>query len=249
MTEGRGKVLMVVTNVDHLPGTAVRTGFFLRELTHPYLEVHEASYAIDIASPLGGPAAIDPHSDPREPESSVRDDIVSMGFLASPRHADKLANTLCLGDLDMRAYRAIFFAGGAGAIFDLPTDASVAAAVGRIWQNGGVVAAVCHGVSALFGALDGDGKPIVAGQEVTGLSNDEERKIQRGVPEYVPPVWIEDEFPRLGATFRHAPVDVPFAVTSGAGRLVTGQNNSSGTTIGRALVAALETLRFHGNED
>ena len=33
---------------------------FFSELTHPYYIIKDAGYSIDLASPLGGPAPIDP---------------------------------------------------------------------------------------------------------------------------------------------------------------------------------------------
>lgn len=237
------RVLMVVTNVDRVPGTDIRTGFFLRELTHPYFEAHEAGFEVDVASIDGGAAPVDPHSDPREPHSKVQDDIISMGFLHSPRHAAKIENTLKLSDVDVSAYDAILFAGGAGAIFDLPEDATVARQVAAIWDAGNVVAAVCHGSGALLNVRMADGRYLVDGQEVSGLSTQEERNIQKAIPAFTPPILLEDEIPRRGGLFRAAAPDVPFAVTSGGGRLVSGQNNASGTLAGRALVAAVRRLK------
>lgn len=233
------KVLMVVTSVDAVPGTDIRTGFFLRELTHPYYEVHEAGWEIDIASPTGGPAHIDPHSDPREPGSKVQDDIISMGFLNSPMHAAKLKDTLRLAQVGLSDYAAIYFAGGAGAIFDLPSLPETSRSVAQVWEAGGVVGAACHGSSALLNIKLSDGSWLVQGAEVTGLSSVEEDNIHRQIPAFQTPIYMEAEFPERGATFRKLGPDVPFALTSGNGRLVTGQNNASGTLVGKRLVEAL----------
>lgn len=131
MAENRRKVLMVVTNVDRIPGTNLQTGFFLRELTHPYYEVHEAGFEVDLASIRGGTVPLGPHSAPRLANSEVRDDIISMGFLNSPQHAEKLNNTLRLSEVDLSAYDAIFFSGGSGAIFDFPSDQTVSQTISK----------------------------------------------------------------------------------------------------------------------
>lgn len=233
------KVLMVVTNVDQVPGTDIPTGFFLRELTHPYHEAREGGFDVDVASINGGRVPIDPHSDPRDAMSKVKDDMVSMGFLATPVHAAEIENSLRLADVDLSGYDAIFFSGGAGAIFDLPHSPEVHAAIRAVWDQGGVVGAVCHGSAALLDATLADGGSLVADQEVSGLTTQEERNIQAGIAGYAPPFLIEEELPKRGALFRKAPADTPFAITSGGGRLVTGQNNASGTVTGRALVEAL----------
>ncbi len=215
----RGRVLMVVSAVSTIPGSDARTGFFLEELTHPYLAVHEAGCEVDIATIPGGPAPIDPHSDPREPPSvsKVQDDIVSMGFVNSPRHMAKLADTLRLADADLRRYDAIFFAGGAGAIFDFPASPDVHRAIRAVWEEGRVVGAVCHGSAALFDATLSDGSPLVRGMEVTGLSAAEEEAIHAAEPHFTTPRMMEDEFPRLGTAYHKVPPNQSMVVTSGAG--------------------------------
>lgn len=237
MAETR-KVLMVVTNVDRIPGTNIQTGFFLRELTHPYYEVHEAGFKVDLASIQGG-IPIDPHSDPRQPDSKVQDDIISMGFVNSPQHAQKLNNTLRLSDVDVSAYDAIFFSGGSGAIFDFPSDQTVAQTISKAWSAGKIVGGMCHGSGALLNATDEDGAPIVKGFEVTGQSTAEENEIHDHIPEFKPPLYLEDEFPKRGAIYRQAGMHTPFAITTAGGRLITGQNNRSGSLVGRQLVSAL----------
>ncbi|MEL1206382.1 type 1 glutamine amidotransferase domain-containing protein, partial [Staphylococcus epidermidis] len=43
-----------------------------------------------------------------------------------------------------------------------------------IHQNGGVTAAVCHGVVGLLGLHGTDGQALIAGKQVAGFSNEEE---------------------------------------------------------------------------
>lgn len=47
------------------------------------------------------------------------------------------------------------------------------------------------------------------------------------------------EVPKRGATFKHAGLNKPFVVVSGGGRLITGEQNLSGSALGKKLVEAL----------
>lgn len=232
------KVLMVVTSEKTVPNSDVKTGFHLSELTHPYYEVTSARYEVDIASIKGGAAPLDPHSDPREPGNINPDDIIGMGFLSLPQHAAKIENTLRLSDIDLKGYEAIFFTGGAGAIFDFPRNEAVMNAVRTVWESGKIVSTICHGGSALLDVKLSSGDYLVTGKEITALTTAEEDFIHNQFPAFQTPVYMEAEFPKEGAVFRQGGFHQPFAVTSG-GRLITGQNPQSATFVGRQLVQAL----------
>lgn len=232
------KVLMVVTSESVVPNSDVKTGFHLSELTHPYYEVTSAGFAVDIASIKGGKAPLDPHSDPREPDNDNPDDIIGMGFLSLPRHRAKIENTVRLADADLNDYDAIFFAGGAGAIFDFPENEAVTNAVRTMWESDKIVSTICHGGSALLGVKLSSGDYLVRDKEITALSAAEEDFIHKTVPAFQTPVYMETEFPKAGAIFRQGGFHQPFALTS-SGRLITGQNPQSATLAGRLLAQAL----------
>jgi hypothetical protein len=61
------RVLIVVTNHETLGKTSYPAGLWLSELTHPYFELADHGIEVDIASPKGDKAPIDPYSDPRSP--------------------------------------------------------------------------------------------------------------------------------------------------------------------------------------
>lgn len=232
------KVLMVVTSENTVPNSDVKTGFHLSELTHPYYEVTSAGYEVDIASIKGGTAPLDPHSDPREPGNTNPDDMIGIGFLSLPQHVAKIENTLRLANIDLTGYDAIFFTGGAGAIFDFPENEAVANAVCMMWESNKIVSTICHGGSALLDVKLASGDFLVKGKEITALTTAEEDFIHKQIPAFQTPVYMETEFSKAGAVFRQGGFHQPFAVTSG-GRLITGQNPQSATLVGRQLVQAL----------
>jgi putative intracellular protease/amidase len=54
--------------------------------------------------------------------------------------------TSAITDVDVTKYKVIFFAGGHGPMFDFPDCDAMNNAAAKIFENGGIVAAVCHGV-------------------------------------------------------------------------------------------------------
>ena len=47
-------------------------------------------------------------------------------------------------------YKALFYAGGHGPMFDLPNNEEIAKLARAIYENGGVLSAVCHGTVGMY---------------------------------------------------------------------------------------------------
>lgn len=122
-------------------------------------------------------------------------------------------------------------------MFDLAHDATSHTLIREFYENGKVVSAVCHGPAALVNVKLTYGKYLVAGQSVTGLSNEEEEIMQFTKDM---PFLLETELRNHGGIYDKA--ESPFGakvVSSGpGGLLVTGQNPSSAAVIGGVLIKA-----------
>lgn len=95
-------------------------GFWAAELTHPYYELTEAGFEVDIASPDGGRVEFDALSDPRDPSKWSAEDLISMGFINTPELLARLDATPGLASLDLTRYEAILVAGGQSPHVQLP---------------------------------------------------------------------------------------------------------------------------------
>src|SRR5688572_14331517 len=60
--QAKKRVLIVVTSYGKLGNTGKPTGYYLPEVAHPYSVLQESGFEIDIASPAGGNAPMDPKS-------------------------------------------------------------------------------------------------------------------------------------------------------------------------------------------
>ncbi|HVK44616.1 MAG TPA: type 1 glutamine amidotransferase domain-containing protein, partial [Micropruina sp.] len=161
------RVLLVLTSHDDLAGIR-KTGYFVGEAAHPWREFTDAGFAVDVASVAGG---VPPQ------DGFDADDAEQVAFLADPAMAAQLADTPKLAEVDVSGYDAVFFVGGHGTMWDFPTTAAVSAAGRDVYEAGGIVAAVCHGPSALVNMTLSDGTRLIAGKRVAGFTNEEERAV------------------------------------------------------------------------
>jgi putative intracellular protease/amidase len=220
------RILIVVTNHQDLGDTGNRTGYYLSEVAHPWQVFTDAGYRVEFASPEGGYA-------PMDPKSFDLEDPINAAFWETLEAVEGVVATQSLAEVDASDYRAIFFAGGHGTMWDFAESDVIARQVSALYGNGGVVGAVCHGPAALIG-VEVDGRALVAGRRVTGFTNEEEAAVQ--LTETMP-FLLETRLRELGADFEPAANFAKNVVVDG--RLVTGQNPASATGAAQAIVELL----------
>lgn len=108
-------VLIITTSHEVLGPTGYPTGVWLAEVAHPYHVLSTAGHSIDIASVKGGKIPVDPYSDPRNAQATVKDDPVSLEFLNNAEKMHKLNNSLPIDSVDPSKYDAVVVSGGNGA--------------------------------------------------------------------------------------------------------------------------------------
>lgn len=219
-------ILIVVTNHAQLGGTGTPTGYYLSEVAHPWQVFTEAGHAVDFASPRGGYA-------PMDPKSFDLNDPFNKAFWHTLDAVEGVVASQDLAQVDTSLYAAIFFAGGHGTMWDFPESGAVADRIADIYQQGGVVGAVCHGPAALVG-VEVDGAPLVEGKRIAAFTNEEEAAVELTD---AMPFLLESKLRQLGAEFVNAPNFQPNVVVDG--RLVTGQNPASAGKAAEAIVALL----------
>lgn len=223
------KVLIVVTSHSELGATGKSTGYYLPEVTHPYAALAEHGIHPIIASLKGGQSPLDQ-------KSLNLDDPINKAFWADPGRRALLEHTLKLADLDPLDYDGIFFAGGHGTMWDFKDDSVVKDFIKEIYENGGVVGAVCHGPAALVDVKLSNGDYLVDGKRLAAFSDAEEEAV--GLTKVVP-FLLETELVKRGAKYTKAGLWQAHVVTDG--RLVSGQNPASATGVGEAMAKLLES--------
>ena len=226
------KVLIVVTSHGVMgqadEADAQKTGYFLSEVTHPYYIFKDAGFSIDIASPKGGEPPMDPRSHKLSDDDNRR-------FIETADDWQKMQNSLLLAEINADDYDAIVFAGGHGTMWDFPDNADIQRLSRDIYENDGVVAAVCHGPAALVNVKLASGDYLVSGRTVSTFTNLEER-IMRLYSDM--PFLLETVLKERGANIDKA--WIPFMEqVSVTDNLVTGQNPNSARAMAEAVVTLL----------
>ena len=222
------KVLIVVTSHGQLGSTGKPTGYYLPEVSHPAHVFEQKGIEFDIASPRGGQA-------PMDEASRDLTDKINKDFLSRKNFRDKLDNTIALKDVKPEEYKAVLFAGGHGTMWDFVENKDIERISAKIYESGGVVAAVCHGPAALVNIKLTSGKYLIAGKNVTGFSNLEEDAVSLSK---VVPFSLEDKLVERGGKFSKASMWQSHVVVDQ--KIITGQNPASAGAVGEAIAKILK---------
>jgi putative intracellular protease/amidase len=239
------RVAIVIANPAVSTTTGWPVGFWWSELAHPYLVFHDKGYEVEVFSPDGGRCEADAMSDPRDASGYSETDLISMGFIATPKLAALVESTKKVAELDVRRFDGIVVAGGQAPMFTYEKAVDLHRTFAAFYEAGKVAAALCHGVAVLRYARLSSGELLAHGKTVTGFTNGEEDFADNAVwsmnmlsrDKHIMPWRIEDEMKRLGANYVQAGRWRGFAVRDG--NLITGQQNFSGTETAELVVRAL----------
>jgi putative intracellular protease/amidase len=222
------KILFVLTSHEALGDTGRKTGYDLSEVSHPYQLLAERGFEIDFVSPQGGEPPVDPKSHDME-------DAANKAFQESETAQEKLRHTMTPEAVDPQDYAAIYYAGGHGAMWDLPDNEALAQLAAKVYEQGGVVAAVCHGPAGLLNVKLSNGLGLIEGAQISCFTDNEEQAV--GLQDVVP-FLLESRMKALGAEHTKATGDFRSHVAVSE-RLVTGQNPASARGVGEAMAALM----------
>ena len=220
------KVLIPVTNHETLGETDQANGTFAPELTHAVHVLKEAGIDYEIASIKGGKAPIY--------GQDIEGDDVNDSMLADEDFQNRVNNTIPVSQVNIADYDAVFYPGGFGLLSDLATNEDFAKLSAEHYDNGGIVAAVCHGPAAFLPINLGNGESLLATKSVTGFTREEE--IDYGTINDVP-FLMEEALTRKAARFNKVQPWGSFVIEDD--RVITGQNPASAHAVGEAIVKQL----------
>lgn len=218
------KILTVLTNYG-LDNNQDSTGFWFSELTHFYHVFDGSEYQIDFVSVNGGAVPIDP-------SSLISIDDVSKQYINNPDFMKKLNDTLPVNGININEYSVIYFVGGHGAMWDFTDNSQLQNITAKIYENNGIVSAVCHGTAGLLNTKLSNGNYLINKKNITGFSNIEEGIVGK---KKTVPFLLQDKIESRNAQFKKN--FLPF--TSNVvidGRIMTGQNPNSTTELAKSIL-------------
>ncbi|MCX4461679.1 type 1 glutamine amidotransferase domain-containing protein (plasmid) [Streptomyces sp. NBC_01340] len=229
------KILFVITASDHwtlADGTRQPAGFWAEEALGPYQVFKEAGYEIAAATPGGVSPTADALS--LTPDFNGGEEGAER-MRTALREATELAQPLCIEDVRVDDYAAVFYPGGWGPMEDLPDNAESGKLLTEWLASGKPVSLVCHGPAALLATIGPDGTSPFTGYRLTGLSNAEEK--QNGLADRAKWLLQDRLVNDLGADYREADPFTPHVEVDRT--LFTGQNPGSATPLAREVLKAL----------
>ena len=222
------KVLLVVSNVDQYPGTKINAGNNFPELAYTYDVFRKAGYAIDFVSPEGGAVPL---------EMVVTSDALLKKHLYDSDFMWALANTKPVAEVRANEYAGIAFVGGGAAIVGIPENKPLQEIALRIYeQQGGVIAAICHGTEGIKNLKLSDGTFLIQGKVLTSFPDafiNKESPIFKAYP-----FSAEGSIKRHGGVFRHGASGKGHVEVDG--RLVTGMNWESSVGVAESMIRLIE---------
>jgi putative intracellular protease/amidase len=236
-----GKRALVITTSHRMlnaPGetTGDPTGVAVSEMTHPYYSFLDAGMQVDVASIKGGQIPVDPQSLSRvviSPEDKR--------YLDDPALLAKVENSLRIEDVDVTQYDAIFVSGGWGAAYDLGYSEVLAQKISKAYYapKMPLIGSVCHGALGLINAKDVNGKTLIAGRAMTGVTDKQIQEL--GIE--ITPMHPETELRKAGAVFESQTafrdVFATHVATDSEQRFITGQNQNSSFETAQKMISIM----------
>lgn len=222
------KVLIIETNVTRYQGTTEPTGLWLGEAAEFVDEMQKVGIEFDFVSPNGGFVPLDPRSMKYTDESILEiyedPDFIHRG----------LTNTLRPDQVNPTDYSAIYYTGGHGVMWDFPEDLIIQNLATAIYDNGGYLVSVCHGVAGLLNIKDKSGNYLIEGKNITGFTTAEEILAgKKSVVPFLNQVAVE----KRGGHFKKKRFYREYAIQDG--RILTGQNPFSVRAVAKLLINEL----------
>lgn len=220
------KILIPVTNHATLGTTDSENGTYSPELTHALDVFLKAGFDYEITSIKGGKAPIY--------GTDIADDTVNDAILGNQEFQDRINNTTPVSKINIDDYDAIFYPGGFGLLSDLANNQDFAQLSANHYENGGVLAAVCHGPAGLLPITLSNGEKLLASKSVTGFTREEE--IDYGTIDNIP-FLLEESLTRISARYSKVQPWGVYVVEDD--RVITGQNPASAHAVAETVVKNL----------
>lgn len=219
------RILFIVSNAKVIGPKNRKTGVFLDEVAHPYVEFDAAGYQIDFASITGEVPVLD--------NMEAKDEASNAKFLQEGGWK-KMQNNRRLADVDATIYDAVFVPGGLAPMVDMPENALLKKVIAEAYERKAVVGAVCHGPVSLLNVKLSDGTFLLKGKNITSFTNEEENNYAKDDV----PFLLETAITAQGGNFHGAAAWSAHSIADG--NLVTGQNPASARGTAQKIIALLE---------
>ncbi|EDP70365.1 intracellular protease/amidase, putative [Flavobacteriales bacterium ALC-1] len=226
----KGNVLFIVSNQHYYGNTDMNAANHFGEIVFAYDVLVKEGYQVDFVSPKGGAIPIGYLS---------TSDSIQKKYIYDFDLMRKLKNTLKPEAITSSDYKAVYYVGGGAAMFGVPEDENIQAITMSIYNNNGIVSAVCHGTAGIVNLKTKDGNYLYKGKQVNGFPDLFENKDANYYKTF--PFSIEGIITERGGNFSYSEEgwDNYFKVDD---RLITGQDPTASASVAKKIIQTLKQL-------
>lgn len=228
-TLSQGKILFIVSNQHTYGDSEMNAANHFGEIVFAYDVLINENYQVDFVSPEGGAIPIG---------YLQTSDMIQKKYLYDFDFMQKLKATQSPKEVTPSLYKAVYYVGGGAAMFGVPENREIQNIAMEVYQNNGIVSAVCHGTAGIVNLKDADGKYLFAEKEVNGFPDKFENMKARYYQTF--PFSIEQTIKERGGKFSYSEEgwNNYFKVD---GRLITGQDPTAAASVAKEIIRALKT--------
>ncbi|MEM8893409.1 MAG: type 1 glutamine amidotransferase domain-containing protein [Bacteroidota bacterium] len=225
----KDKILFIVSNADYYGTSDIEAANHFHEIILAYDVLAEAGYDIDFVSPDGGAIPIG---------YIYTSDELTRKYLYDEVFMNDLEHTLSADEIDPSDYQAVYYGGGGSAMFGVPENATIQRISKEVYEQGGIVSALCHGTAGLAHIQLSSGEYLVADKKVVGFPDLFEDLDGEYYQQF--PFSIEKIIAEHGGNFLYSEEGWDGYVEQD-GRLITGQDPTSAAPIAERIIQELQT--------
>jgi len=218
------KILFIVSNQHTYGNTDMNTSNHFAEIVLAYDVLIQEGYIIDFVSPKGGAIPIGYLN---------TSDSIQKKYIYDADFMYKLKSTFKPTDIRPANYKAVYYGGGGAAMFGVPENKTIQHITSSIYENNGIVSAICHGTAGLVNLKGKNGKYLYEGKLINGFPDLFENKEARYYKTF--PFSIEEIIKERGGKFMFSEKgwDGFYQVD---GRLITGQDPSASGSVAKEII-------------
>jgi len=225
-----GNILFIVSNHHYYGNSDINAANHFAEIVLAYDVLVNEGYHVDFVSPEGGAIPIG---------YLATSDSLQKTYLYDFDFMEKLKNTNKPKSIKTSRYKAVYYVGGGAAMFGVPENKAIQDIAMSIYNNNGIISAVCHGTAGIVNLKTEDGNYLYAGRQINGFPDLFENKDASYYKTF--PFSIEQTITHRGGHFTYSKDgwDNYYKVDD---RLITGQDPTAAASVAKKIVETLKQL-------
>lgn len=223
-----GKILFITSNQHTYGDTDINTANHFAEIVLAYNVFIKEGYQVDFVSPKGGAIPIG---------YIKTSDSIQKRYLYDTTFMNLLKNTKKPIDVNALDYKAVYYSGGGAAMFGVPENKIIQSISRKVYENNGVVSAICHGTAGIVNITTIDEGYIYKGKKVNGFPDKFENKEAKYYQQF--PFSIEKTIEKNGGSFIYSEKgwDGYYTIDE---RLITGQDPTATALVAQKIIETIQ---------